>query len=264
MITKRKFGLYGIIAAVHGIMILFYQIPFPNPENIHQPLPTSPVVMAAGTKWDAALQKHPLTPDPLLLARAHEKGFTGGLWSKSFESPNPYNDWNETPRYLDHPELAWGHAFGEFVSLESQSLRKPLTKPISKLEPIETQTQHLPRVSTFQFSQNLKDRIPTQQPDLPLWQGPKPLESTRMQIGIHSMGMVQSIRLLNQGETDSIQSEFLKQAIRTAKQLKFRPIKDSPSSVRDKLQWGEIEIQWEQALPATNQQTKHNQEVDVR
>lgn len=253
-----------MIAAVHGIMIWFYQIPFPNPENIHQPLPTSPVIMAAGTEWDTTLQKHPLTRDPLLLARAHEKGFTGDLWNKSFESPNPYNDWNESPRYLDIPELEWGSALSEFVSLESQSLWKPLTKPDSKLELTGTQPQKLLRVSTFQFSSNLKDRIPSQVPELPLWNGPQPLAPTRIQLGIHSMGMVQSARLLNPEETDSVQREFLQQAVRIAKKLNFRPIQDSPSPAPDKLQWGELEIQWEQALPGINQRINLNQNSEAR
>ena len=253
-----------MIAAAHGIMIWFYQIPFPNPANIHQPLPTSPVIMAAGTEWDATLQKHPLTRDPLLLARAHEKGFTGELWNKSFESPNPYNDWNESPRFLDHTELEWGSAFGEFVALESRSLWKPLTKPVSKLEPAGTQAQKWPRVSTYQFSPNLRDRIPAQLPELPLWQGPQPLAPTRLQIGVHSRGMVQSIRLLNPDVTDSVQREFLQQAVRITKQLKFHPSQDSPSLAPDKLQWGELEIQWEQAIPATNQHTNPNQKVEVR
>lgn len=264
MIAKRKFGLYGMIAAAHGIMIWFYQIPFPNPANIKQPFPASPVIMAAGTKWDATLQDHPLTRDPLLLARAHEKGFTGGLWNKSFKSPNPYNDWNESPRYLGAPELKWGSAFNEFVNTETLSLWKPLTKPASKLEPTETHLQNFSWNSTFQFSPNLNARAPSQLPELPLWKGPEPLPPTRMQIGVQPTGMIQSVRLINPEVSDSIEREFVQKAVRITKKIKFQSNHNSPSSVTDKLQWGELEIQWQQAVPGLNQETNLNQKGEVR
>ena len=201
MIVKRKLGLYGMIAAAHGIMIWFYQIPFPNPLNIQQPLQTSPVMMAAGTDWDSALHNHPLARDPLLLVRAHEKGFTGGLWNKSFESPNPHNDWEESPRYLDQPGIQWGNSLVQHLENESRKLWKPLTKPTGKLETSASKLVPLHRISKFRFSPNLQDRIPNILPELPFLENPQPIPPTRMQLGIDSKGMIQSLRLLTPQQT---------------------------------------------------------------
>lgn len=264
MIAKRNLRLYGMIAAVHGIMIWFYQMPFPNPANVHQPVNRSQVIMAAGTEWNASLNEHPLTRDPLLLARAHANGFTGGLWNKSFQSPNPYSDWNESPKYLDKPELEWGEALGDFVDNTSQSLWKPLTKPDIKLEVMGMQHHKPVGVSTFNFSSNLKDRIPKNPPELPLWQGPQPIAPTRIKIGVNPMGMILSARLLNHAETDSVQKDFLKQAVRITKRLRFQPIQNPLYPASEKPQWGELEIQWQQAPPETDQKTNSSQEIEVR
>lgn len=264
MITIRKLGLYGMIAAVHGIMIWFYQIPFPNPANMPQPILTSPVIMAAGTDWDATLQKHPLTRDPLLLARAHEKGFTGGLWNKSFKSPNPYNDWEEAPRYLGIPELKWGGALIEYLDRESQGLWKPLSKQTGKLESTGAQTKDLIRASRFRFSSNLRGRSPENLPELPLWNGTQPLATSRMQVGIHPLGAIQSIRLLDPQEPDSVHRDFLRQAIRITKQLKFQPLSNSLPTDPSSTQWGEVEIQWEQASPDVDQKPNLDEKGEIR
>ena len=118
--------------------------------------------------------------------------------------------------------------------------------------------------STFNFSANLKDRIPKNLPELPLWQGPQPIAPTSIKIGVNPMGMILSARLLNHAETDSVQKNFLKQAVRITKRLRFQPIKNPLHPASEKPQWGELEIQWQQAPPQTNQKTNSSQEIEVR
>ncbi len=253
-----------MIAAVHGLVIWFYQIPFPNPANMRQSMPASPVIMAAGTDLDAASQEHPLMRDPLLLSRAHAKGYTGELWNKSFKSPNPYTDWNESPRYLSDPFQNWGSAFSDYLDQSSKTLWKQLTKPRAKLDQVSAEPLEINRVSSWRFSPNLQPRVPNNLPDLPYWKGSSPLSPTRMQIGVDTTGMIQSIRLLEPQQSDSIQRDFLQKAIQASKRLKFKPVIDRHPVPSMNIEWGEIEIQWQQEVPTNNQTSKVKGEDQIR
>lgn len=252
MINKRTWSIYGSVALFHGVMIWFYQVPLHDPAKAERSPPTSTVVMAAGTYWDPLIKSHPLVRNPLLMAQANERGFTSELWNKSFKSPNPYSDWGESPRYLEEPKTDWGTPFLQFSDRLSKTLWKPITKPKAELDEALPPNPFAQAQTQLQFGQNLHKRLPNTLPELPVWSGSDPLEPTRLQLGVDSLGFVQSVRLEDPASLNQKEQDFVQQAIRKIKTMIFRRDPDWNEASPGPLEWGDVEIQWwqQRAIPS--------------
>jgi hypothetical protein len=244
MINKRTWSIYGAVALFHGVMICFYQVPLHDPAKAKRTLPTSSVVMAAGTSWDPIIKTHPLVRNPLLMAQANERGFTSDLWNKSFENQNPYSDWGESYRYLEHPQTDWGHSFLHFSDRLSENLWKPIDKPGAELNEALPPNPFAQAQTQLQFGQNLQNRLPDSLPELPAWTGSEPLEPTRLQLGIDPLGLVQSVRLENPSAWNQNEQDFVQQAIRKIKTMMFQRDPNWNEASPGPLEWGDVEIQW--------------------
>lgn len=259
MMSKRKWSIYGSVALFHGVMMCFYQVPFHQPKSLEHALPASPVVMAAGTSWDPLIKSHPLVRNPLLMAQANERGFTSELWNKSFESPNPYSDWSESPRYLAEPGTAWGTSFLEFANQTSKSMWKPIPKPKATLDEPLPENPFDQAQTQMQFSKNLEDRLPAVLPELAVWLGSEPIEPTHLQLGIDPLGFVQSVRMTP--SSNSSEQDFVRQAIRKIKSIMFQRDPNWNAASPGPLEWGDVEIQWFHKNPAAPSKTQTGGDV---
>ncbi|MDG1890818.1 MAG: hypothetical protein P8L18_05855 [Verrucomicrobiota bacterium] len=248
MIRRNNLSLYGLIALLHGALLWICQIPFPDPSRITKTRTTTPVLIAAGTRWDKIILNHPMVGDPLLVAQSNERGFTGDLWNKSFKSPNSYIEWSESPRYLKSSTSQWGKTLAAYLDEVSRNKWRPLSKPRAQLthqRVIPTGHQKGLQIS---FSPNLADRQPQSIPELPLWEGSTLLPPTRLQIGINPLGFVQSVRLLDPPAADPLQSRYIQETISGVKNMRFQRIQKANKPNPDRLQWGEIEFKWPETL----------------
>lgn len=201
------------------------------------------------------LAQYLLARDPTLFALPGAHGFTGPVWLAATPVDHHAPVWTEPPRFLEMDPGSLGRTLSTFLHdngfppFDSFDKAPPSRAALGLFPPFQASENR----STLSIEGDLKGRPLENTPVLLAWPANDVPADTVVRVGVNGSGTIISAVLTDRSGLPAADAE----ALRLARQLRFRPATTGPAKDRPSpslLTWGDLVFSWA-VSPSTNPPT---------